>query len=315
MPCKQKFREIVIFFGPPGDQRTRRRAPTRESPASRIEKILEIFCKIGLTRAGKIEKRLAANFIRQQMKKFGLSVLVSFLAATCAFAAIPGTDNASNYGGNWINGSNGGTLGTFAPWDLTNNNNDGTTNFAGYFLGDSTLGTGDINTGGLAFAVYANPSTAFADANRAFGSALDVGQTFSLDIAVNFRNGNKGFSLFDGATEIFNLNIGSNDYTINGSSIGAPFSGTAIFSLSFTQTALNAGTYSVFYNGNSQTYNGNYTGLASGFKLYNSGTDNGDNANNLYFNNLSIVPEPSSFGLVAGPMLFGGLFLKRRRRV
>ena len=237
------------------------------------------------------------------------------LGATGAFAAVEGTDNAANsaYSGGWLNGTNGGTSGTFNPWDLTNNNNGGS-NFAGYFLGDSTAGSGNINTGGVSFGIYANPSTAFADAIRSFGSTLSVGQTFSLDLAVNFRNGNKGFSLFDGATQIFNLNVGADDYTINGLSIGAPYSSTAIFSLSFTQTTLTAGTYSVFYNGNSTFYNLGYTGLASGFKLYNSGTDGGANENNLYFNNLSIVPEPSSLALLAGPALLGAWFFVRRRR-
>jgi hypothetical protein len=134
-----------------------------------------------------------------------------------------------------------------------------------------------------------------------------------LDIAVNFRNGNKGFSLFDGGTQTFNLNVGGDDYQINGARIGAAYSSTAIFSLSHTQTSLTAGTYSVLYNSN--TYIGGFTGVASGFKLYNSGADNGDPANNLYFNNLSIVPEPSSLTLLAGPALLGACFFARRRRI
>jgi hypothetical protein len=211
-----------------------------------------------------------------------------------------------------LTGTNGGTVGTFNPWDLTNNNNDGTTNFAGYFIGDSTAGSGDINSGGVSFGVYANPSTAFADAVRGFGSTLSVGQTFSLDIAVNFRNGNKGFSLFDGGTEIFNLNVGGDDYTINGSSLSLAYSATAVFDLSFTQTTLTSGTYSVSIGSNDFT--NSYTGLASGFKLYNSGTDDGSAANNLYFNNLAIVPEPSSLALLAGPALLGAWFFARRRR-
>lgn len=248
------------------------------------------------------------------MKTLSLTMMALALSATAALAATEGTDNAGNYGGTWTNGSNGGTLGTFAPWDLTNNNNNGTDTFAGYFLGDSTAGSGDINSGGLSFAVYANPGNGFADALRNFGSTLSVGQTFSIDIAVNFRNGNKGFSLFDGATEIFNLNVGGNDYQINGLSIGADYSSTAVFSLSLTQTTLGGGTYSVFYSGNGQTYSDSFTGLASGFKLYNSGTDNGDAANNLYFNNLAIVPEPSSLILLSGPALLGGWLVARRRR-
>ncbi len=234
------------------------------------------------------------------------------LATTGAFAAPVGTDNAADpaYSDGWITGDNGGTPGTFLPWNLVNNNGGG--NFAGYFIGSSTAGSGNIDTGGVSFGVYANPGTAFADAIRDFGSTLSVGQTFTLDIAVNFRNGNKGFSLFDGATEIFNLNIGGDDYQINGSSIGAAYSPTAIFNLSFTQTTLGGGIYSVLYNSN--TYSSGYTGSASGFKLYNSGTNSGANENNLYFNNLAIVPEPSSFTLLAGPAILGAWFFVRRRR-
>jgi hypothetical protein len=245
------------------------------------------------------------------MKKLSLLLIAMALAATGAFAATEGTDNAANYGGTWTNGSNGGTAGTFNPWDLTNNGGGG---FSGYFLGDSTTGSGDINTGGVSFGIFANPGGAFADALRSFGSPLSVGQTFSIDIAVNFRNGNKGFSLFDGVTEIFNLNVGGDDYQINGLSIGAPYSSTAVFSLSLSQTSAGGGTYSVLYSGNGQTYAASYTGVASGFKLYNSGTDDGNAANNLYFNNLSIVPEPSSFALLAGPVLLGAWFFLRRRR-
>lgn len=245
------------------------------------------------------------------MKRLRVLLAAVVLASTSAFAATEGTDDAANYGGTWIDGSNGGTAGTFNPWDLTNNGGGG---FSGYFIGSSTAGSGNIDTSGVSFGIFANPAGAFADAIRSFGSPLSVGQTFSLDIAVNFRNGNKGFSLFDGATQIFNFNVGSNDYQINNLSISAPYSSTAVFSLSLAQTSAGGGTYSVFYSGNGQTYNNVYTGVASGFKLYNSGTDDGSAANNLYFNNLSIVPEPSSYALLAGPVLLGAWFFLRRRR-
>jgi len=248
------------------------------------------------------------------MKKLAMMALAPCLFVGGVLAATGGFDNAANsaYSDGWTNLDNGGTAGTFLPWDLTNNNNGGS-NFAGYFIGDSTAGSGDINTSGVSFGVYANPSTAFADAARSFGSALSIGQTFSLDLAVNFRNGNKGFSLFDGTTQIFNLNIGGDDYQINGVSIGAAYSPTAMFHLSLSQTSVGAGSYSVLYNSN--TYTGSYTGIASGFKFYNSGTDDGSAANNLYFNNLSIVPEPSIYALLAGPALLGAWLFIRRRRV
>lgn len=147
------------------------------------------------------------------LKKIILGLVLAGLGITGAFATLPGTDNAADpaYSDGWVTGDNGGTTGTFLPWDLTSNNNGGG-NSAGHFIGSSTDGSGDINTNGVSFGVYANPNTAFADANRSFGGALDVGQTFSLQIAVNFHNGNKGFNLYDtGSVQAFNFNVGSDD--------------------------------------------------------------------------------------------------------
>ena len=245
------------------------------------------------------------------MKKLILVLCAVSLATTGAWAALEGTDNAadSTYSDGWTTGDNGGTIGSFLPWDLTNTGGGG---FSGYFIGDSTAGSGNLNTGGVSFGIFANPGGAFADANRSFATPLLLAQTFSLDLGVDFRNGNKGFSLFQGATEIFNLNVGSNDYQVNGVSLGLGFIPDAVFSLSFTQTSLTGGTYLVSVGANQFT--ATYTGVASGFKLYNSDTDSGDPANNLYFNNLSIVPEPSSLALLAGPALLAAWFTVRRRR-
>lgn len=250
------------------------------------------------------------------IKSLTTALFCTALVATSAFAATNGSDNASNYGGSWTDGSNQGT--GFQPWNLTgNNNNPGGGVFGGYFLGDSTQGAGDINTGGAAFAVFANPGSAFANADRNFDSPLLTDQTFSLQISVNFRNGNKGFNLYDGGTQLFNFNVGNDMYQINGADTGLGYDAAAIFNLAFTQTTGSGGTYTVSRGVDSFT--GNYTGVASGFRVYNSGTDSGDNANNIYFNNLSIttapVPEPSTLTLLAGPALLGGWFFLRRRRV
>ena len=51
-----------------------------------------------------------------------------------ASAATVGSDNAGNYTtATWTSGFNGGT--GFGAWTFTNDN-DNTTNFAGYFIGD-----------------------------------------------------------------------------------------------------------------------------------------------------------------------------------
>jgi hypothetical protein len=245
------------------------------------------------------------------IKKLALGIVSLGLMAGAALAATNGTDNAANYGGGWTDGSNGGT--GFGAWDLTNNNNDGSTLFAGYFLGDSTAGSGDINTSGVSFGIYANPGGAFADADRNFDSALSVGQTFSLQLAVNFRNGDKGFNLYDtGAAEVFNFDVGGDMYKINGADTGLAYDSASIFNLSFTQTSLAGGTYSV--SRGVDVFTGAYTGDAMGFRLYNSNTEGGD-ANNLYANNLSIVPEPATLSfLLTGSSLLGAFVFVRRRR-
>ena len=240
--------------------------------------------------------------------------LLSLPAA--APAAMLATDNASNYA-SWTDGSNGGT--GFGAWNLTNNNNNGTTLFSGYFLGDSTAGSGNINgTGGTSFAMYANPNGAFAVASRAFGGgALTLGQTFSIQLAVNFRNGGKGINLLSGTTQVFNFNVGGDDYnyktgTSSTVSTGYAYSATSIFTISYNQTTATAGMFTISRAGDapiSQTFTA--SGVTS-FQLYNSNTGDGGAQNNLYFNNLSVVPEPSAIALVAVGLT--GLVVARRRR-
>lgn len=173
-------------------------------------------------------------------------------------------------------------------------------------------GTGNIDTNGVSFGIYAHDADAFADASRNFLTPLSTGQTFSIILGVNFRNGNKGLSLNSVTGEIFNFNVGGDDYQANHSSLDLAYSSTAIFDLSFTQTSRSGGTFSIIFNGTDVTpVNKTYSGVATGFKLYNSGTLGGADANNLYFNNLSVIPEPSTWVMVASGL--GMLTLLRRR--
>lgn len=256
------------------------------------------------------------------IKKLALGI-VSLGATAIVNAATPGSDNANNaaYNSGWNNGTDGGAP-TFAAWSIVVTPSGSST--AGTFIGDSTtLNTpgGNINTNSKAFGMFAHTG-ASVDATRAFNSGLTAGQTFSLDLAVNFRNGNKGFDLLAGTTSIFNLNTGNNAYTVNnaatgnGDLFGDNYSSNTVFHLALTQTTLSSGSWTVTRSGGlTGTASGTYSGDATGFHLYNSMTTGGGaNEDNLFANNLAIVPEPTTLSLLAGPALLGGwLFLRRRR--
>lgn len=237
------------------------------------------------------------------MKKIALVLMAMSLTATGAFAALEGTDNASNYGGSWTNGSNGGT--GFGAWTITDG--DG-----GHYVGSTGLGS---NTFGL-FNTFTTTTT---DAIRPFTGTLSPGQTFSIDLGFSSFNGvgAVGIDLMSGANVSFELvSTGSGDWMLNdgGSNFSAGVAATAgtPFSFSFT------------YNGGN-SYSFTLTGSAGGmnFMAANSisGIDNlrifnfnqGPGAN-FGFDNLAIVPEPSSLALIAGPALLGAWFFVRRRR-
>jgi len=254
------------------------------------------------------------------MKLKKLFAAFALTASTSQGAVFVGSDFASDsaYNSGWNNGTDGGTAGTFGAWTLTN-----TAAQAGRFIGDSTsLAPGNtganINTVGESFGMFGHSgqtSEAFRDFN---GNSLGVGQTFSFDLAVNFRNGDKGFDLRNSAdVVIFNLNIGSNDYVVNNAtfgngSIGNTYSANTAFQLSFTQTSGAGGTWSIIRSGGvSDSDSGTYTGVAENFKFYVISTGNSDNENNLFINSLAVVPEPTSMALG----LLGTVLLLRRRRI
>jgi len=259
------------------------------------------------------------------MKNVTYILLLLALSSSMAQAQVA-ADNASNYGGSWTNGSNQGS--GFLPWALSNNDGGGVAPFAGNFIGNSTAGAGNINTGGNAFGLYAHPGAAFSNADRALAVALVTGSSFSFDLALNFDNGNKGFNLFAGAQgEIFNFNVGNggavssaNATLTPGSGAGYNYGGSDAV-LDFTLTMLSATSFSYDISRASGSgfqgtlFSGSVSGLTeniSGFRFYVAGTDDGAAQNNLYFNNLSVIPEPSSQVLLGAGLLT--LFILARRR-
>jgi len=234
------------------------------------------------------------------MKKLLLTITfaVAFAAAP-AQAQLIASDNGGNYGLGWTNGANGGT--GFQAWSLGNNNN-GTTLFAGNFIGNpgGTAGIGGMSA--TSFGLYANPVGAFSTAERLFSTALSAGDTFSFQWGVNWdsgASGNKGFVIFGGTNEWVNVNNGgSSTITFNGADTGFGF-GTNSMTWSF---AYNGSSFAVTANDRDGvgTFSTNValTNAPTGFRFYASGLQSGDQAQ-PYFNNLSVVPEPSTYALLA----------------
>jgi len=245
---------------------------------------------------------------------------VPLLAGSLLYGS-PASDNAGNYA-TWSNGSNGGS--GFGAWDLTNNNNDGSTLFAGYFLGDSTAGAGDINTSGNAFGIFANPAGSFATAQRDFSSAMSVGETFTVDLGVNFDNGSKGLNLRDASdTQIFNFNVGAGAqintaFTNNAGTATYDYGGAAVLTVALTLDTSSQLSYLITRTSTEGIQGTLFSGTITGFsnapanlEFYNSGTDDGAAVNNLYINNLSIVPEAETTLLLLSGL---GLLLWIKRR-
>ena len=282
-------------------------------------------------------------------KKIGVSKLLALSAlATLAIAgicqtthaAVVASDNAGNYAysSGWSNGSNGRS--GFGAWSLTTIGSN-----SGFFTGSSTQNdngkslpagdSSDIDSNGTAWGLYAN-SGSVATATRDFtGSALAVGQSFSLA----FDNGNIGagasdtISLLDASGNTlfqFGFAGGLNDYfytdaTSTAADAGIPFT---YFGLDTVFTLTSATTYSLTVTPidtaiSLKTITGTISGSIAGFNAVNdnAGGNTGGNDYNFYINSATVsaasssaVPLPATFGFVlAGGIGMAAMGLNRRR--
>ena len=153
------------------------------------------------------------------------------------------------------------------------------------------------------------------------GGVLSPGQTFSVDLGLHrFRelSGSVGLNLRSGT--------GAESLTLftDGCQLGVQRSGGAEFDIG-TAAANTAYHFTLTYNGGN-SYSFTLTGASPGdnfmanndltgidnirFFNFNQGADK-----NFGFDNLAIVPEPSTLALLAGPGFLAGWFFLRRRRV
>lgn len=225
-------------------------------------------------------------------------VFASSLFPTAHFATAIGQDNASDPAyakeTGWSSGDNGGS--GFLGWNLVGNGEPA--NDRGFFIASSTPINSKIDSPGeKAFGLFAKGAGVSVDAYRTFAAPLEPGQSFTVDMAVNFRSGLNGIDLrspvSDGERVIFNFHIGADDYVVNraatgNGSIGATYSPQTAFKITFQQTSPTGGTWTINRSGGLvDESSGTYEGVAAGVKFYVAGTDGGKE-NDLWVNNLEI---------------------------
>jgi len=262
------------------------------------------------------------------MKKLTLAVLLSALLAVPAFAkgaagfktrvtsestgadgilsvtSSNAFDTSSNYANTaaWTTGSNGGT--GFGAWTLTDG--DG-----GHYIGSTGLGSST-------FGLFNTFSTTTTDAVRPLtGGFLSPGQTFSIDLGFTTfaASGAVGLNFHSGTTESLTLFTDGANWMLNDG--GSPFgigTATANTPYHFTLTYNGGNSYSFTLTGalpgNNFTATNNLTGIDN-IRYFDFNQGGGAN---FGFDNMAVVPEPSTLALLAGPMLLGGWFFVRRRR-
>jgi MYXO-CTERM domain-containing protein len=233
-----------------------------------------------------------------------------FAAVSSASAAIVASDNGSNYGGGWTNGSNGGT--GFSAWSFTS----GGGGSKGAYIGDPAL-KGISGMSSSSFGLYANGGGgASITASRSFAAALGVGDSFSFQWGINWDSdagGNKGFNLFVGNTQVINVNNANWEaIALNNTNVGFGY-GTNAMTWTFTQTTATTVTVTANDRDGSGTYSAviNVTGALSGFSMYATNLGPGGNRE-PFFNNFTIdaVPTPGALALLG----VAGIVGARRRR-
>ncbi len=197
--------------------------------------------------------------------------------------------------------------------DGTNNVNVWTTSTiganAGFFQGTGNIGPNSWGT-------FANSDSESFATHSFLGGNLGIGQTVSL----NFENGSiasgksTGIQLRNGTTLVFAF------YFRGGQSVYEYFS-NGVFDQDTTEGfSADGGTFS-FTLGNSNSFSASYrsaswNGTVSGTPIdnilvYNNSAGAGSGAD-VFFNNLSVIPEPTTSALVVGAMALT-MVLRRRR--
>lgn len=257
------------------------------------------------------------------MKKTLLYLLLSATIVSKSTGAVLGTDSGANWTtGNWTNAA----VGPIGTWYQVVNPG------SSLAIGDSSQG-GRNSIGSLAFnivpGIYTNANLGFARSFLVFGGGpLLVGQSVFLDVNFLFSNGTKGVTL-----EKVGGGVGSElitlwqDWGDPVKILGSlPGSATTVLDNGYQQslrlgaTQLDGSIQISLFNNNSSIYSQTFTTneTIGQIQLFAGNIDpaqEGDSlSQSIFVNNISVVPETSTFGLCALGCAFVGLIAFRRRK-
>jgi hypothetical protein len=251
--------------------------------------------------------------MNKTLKTLVVTAAASLLAAFNANALIPFSLNADADG--------------WTGWTSQHSTNN--TSQVGHFVSTAT-GPGQtgsqIATNGKSWALYAN-SGQTAVMIYDFGGTLGVGDSVSIDFDNGFidSGGTVGFGLQNSSGQNrfeFYFTGGQSSYTLNDAGGPKPvdpagpattlgYTANGVGTITFIQGSSNA--YNLLINGNPV----DNTGLTltasdiSRIRLFAFNTGTGSN-HDQYFNNLVVVPEPSTYALIIGGLAML-IFIARRR--
>lgn len=198
---------------------------------------------------------------------------------------ITGSDDASNYSQSDYVAQ--GNLGFgFGNW-YTNANN------GGWFRGaaaDQGVNSAPVDVSGNSFGIWGQD---FCNLGRLLSASLPDGGSLSFQLAYQYDNGNRGFTLNNGAwdTEVFNFNINSSGYSWTGgnTSPSTPWTGQREFgvSIQFTFTRQGADVSYAFSSVAGGAPSGSGLLIGASFdrvKFYVAGGGTGGTGVNMYVN-------------------------------
>jgi len=211
-------------------------------------------------------------------------------------------DNAGNYGGTWVSGSDGGF--GFGAWGFGVGANTG--NFIG---NPSNDGMGTTGIGTTAFAMYSTANNGqYFNGGRAFDNAMQVGDSFTFYWAMNFDagTGSKGFDLKANNSTVFNVNNGGSATITTSSGTANTAYGTSPMLVTATRTSSSQYAFSMTSRSGGSTYSTTIstTSAIDSFNLYIGNQSDNAGQRNIYFNNFQVANS--------GTYNFGGTVTESR---